>query len=42
MMMFYALLAVSWTWVAVGMSLVIGCLVGWLSPPRATRRGAEV
>ncbi len=36
---FYALLAVSWTWTAIGFVLVFICLVGWLSPSRIARAG---
>jgi cytochrome c oxidase subunit I len=31
---FYALLAISWTWTGIGFLLVFICLVGWLTPPR--------
>jgi cytochrome c oxidase subunit I len=36
---FYALLAVSWTWTAIGFLLVFICLAGWLSPSRIARAG---
>jgi heme/copper-type cytochrome/quinol oxidase subunit 1 len=38
---FYALLAVSWTWTGIGVLLVFICLVGWLSPSRTAPAPGE-
>jgi cytochrome c oxidase subunit I len=38
---FYALLDVSWIWTGLGLLLVFGCLVGWISPSRPARPAGE-